>query len=262
MAESPLATLLTQRFGATPKVPTEAAQSATLQRLAARASCRSFTDQPVDPALLETLCATALCAPSKSDLQQRDILIVTDDALRTALKAALTAQAWIAGAPAMVVFLANNRRQRQMQDLHGQAFPNDHLDAFFNASLDAGIALATFLIAAEAAGLGGCPISTIRNHLPQVRDLLHLPDHVFPVAALAVGHPARDAEISPRLPLRKTVHHDRFADISADELRGYDARRLNGKDGPGWSQAKAKMYAAPQRTDFGTFIRKIGFNLD
>ena len=30
----------------------------------------------------------------------------------------------------------------------------------------------------------------------------------------------------------------------------------------GWSQQKAKMYAEPQRTDFGEFIRKKGFCLD
>jgi len=38
--------------------------------------------------------------------------------------------------------------------------------------------------AADRVGLGTCPISAIRNHAQQVSDILSLPAHVFPVAAL------------------------------------------------------------------------------
>ncbi|MGZ2257282.1 nitroreductase family protein [Roseobacter sp. A03A-229] len=262
MPDRTLTALFAQRFGEAPTVPAEVAENAVLTQIAARASCRAFKHQAVEIALLETLCAAALSAPSKSDLQQRDIVIITDAELLTQLKTLLAAQAWITDVPAMVVFLANNRRQRHIQHWHAQPFPNDHLDAFFNASVDAGIALATFMTAAEATGLGCCPISTIRNHLDDVKDLLQLPDHVFPVAAMAVGHPAGAPDISPRLPLSKTIHYNHFADITEEEVKGYDTRRLDGADGPGWSEAKARMYAAPQRTDFGSFVRQIGFNLD
>lgn len=262
MTEATLKASLTRRFGAAPDVPEMLALNPVLATLAARGSCRAFLPQPVDRDALETLCATALCAPSKSDLQQRDILIVTDPDLLAALKSLLRRQVWIADVPAMVIFLANNRRQRQMQDWHDQPFANDHLDAFFNTSVDAGIALAFFMAAAEAAGLGCCPISTIRNHLPEVRDLLALPDHVFPLAAMAVGHPAEPPRISARLPLSHTLHTDRFVDITEDEVAAYDARRLAGAASPGWSEAKARMYAEPQRTDFADFMRSIGFNLD
>ncbi|GFE50045.1 FMN reductase [NAD(P)H] [Roseobacter cerasinus] len=262
MSEKTLDSRLSDRFGSSPQMPEELATIPALTQLAARGSCRSFRSDPVDLPTLQTLCATALCAPSKSDLQQRDILIVTDPGLLKALKTLLGAQAWIADLPSMVVFLANNRRQRQIQHWNSQPFANDHLDAFFNASVDAGIALATFMIAAEAAGLGCCPISTIRNHLPQVQELLQLPDHVFPVAGMAVGHPEAPPQTSARLPLENTVHLNRFSDISEAEVRAYDDRRRAGTDAPAWSEAKAKMYAEPQRTDFGAFMRKIGFNLD
>ncbi|WP_187428902.1 FMN reductase [NAD(P)H] [Roseobacter fucihabitans] len=262
MSDVSLGALFAKRFGDVPHLPENLAQNETLRRLAARASCRHFTAEPVDEPLLQALCAAALCAPSKSDLQQRDILIVTDPELLAALKSLLSAQDWIADAPAMVVFLANNRRQRQIQQQHDQPFPNDHLDAFFNASLDAGIALAFFMVAAEGAGLGCCPISTIRNHLQEVAKLLHLPDHVFPVAAMGLGHPAPAVAINPRLSLAHTVHKNRFSDTPKQGIEAYDKRRLGDTSGIGWSAAKAKMYAVPQRMDFGTFIRSIGFKLD
>ncbi|MGC3937381.1 nitroreductase family protein [Roseobacter sp. EG26] len=262
MSDPTLKSLFRDRFGSAPDVPSEMAEASVLKRIAARGSCRWFDGKVPTQDVLETLCAAALCAPSKSDLQQRDLLIVSDQTMMTELKTLLKAQEWIADAPAMVVFLANNRRQRQIQTWHDQPFPNDHLDAFFNASLDAGIALAFFMAAAENAGLGCCPISTIRNHLPEVKDLLQLPNHVFPVAGLAVGYPRYEPRVSARLPLEATVHHNSFADTSKEQVLAYDARRLAGSEGPGWSDAKARMYAEPQRQDFAAFMRKIGFNLD
>ena len=53
---------------------------------------------------------------------------------------------------------------------------NDHLDGFFNAAIDAGIALQAFIAAAERIGLGCCPLSVIRNQIARVSDLLALPD--------------------------------------------------------------------------------------
>ncbi|MDP1717205.1 MAG: hypothetical protein Q8L40_03930 [Burkholderiales bacterium] len=44
-----------------------------------------------------------------------------------------------------------------------------------------------------------------------VSELLKLPDHVFPLAGLAVGYPASPGKISPRLPLDVTVHTDHYA---------------------------------------------------
>ena len=68
--------------------------------------------------------------------------------------------------------------------MRGKPFPNDHLDLFFNATVDAAIVLATFVRAAEAVGLGCCPISVIRDHAPTISDMLALPDKVIPVAGM------------------------------------------------------------------------------
>ncbi len=146
------------------QVAPELEQSAFLRDLASRGVCRRFRDDPVPRSLIETLSALALSAPSKSDLQQRDILIVDDPAIRSRINTLLADQDWIPKAPHFIVFLGNNRRQRQVHGWTGLPFANDHLDAFFNASVDAGIVLSAFVLAAEAAGLGCCPVSVIRNH--------------------------------------------------------------------------------------------------
>ncbi len=249
--------------------------SAFLQGLASRGVCRRFRDEKVPDALIGTLAALALSSPSKSDLQQRDILIVDDPAIRGRINDLLADQDWIPKAPHFVVFLGNNRRQRQVHDWTGLPFANDHLDAFFNAAVDAGIALSAFVLAAEAAGLGCCPVSVIRNHAEEVSGLLGLPDHVFPVAGLGVGWPAGPSYISARLPLGATVHRNRYSDCTREVVEGYDRRR-NGifpyrsqrnvarfgtSPTYGWSEDKARQYAEPERADFGQFVNRRGFKL-
>ena len=136
--------------------------------------------------------------------------------------------------------------------------------------------MTTFIHAAEAAGLGCCPISSVRNRAQAVSDLLGLPDWVFPVAGLCVGYPAETGSITPRLPLDVTVHVDRFDESGiAAKIDSYDRRRDARQPYPkqrgverygkaefyGWSEDKARQYSVPQRADFGAFIRGKRFNL-
>jgi nitroreductase len=267
---------LERRFGEAPSIGPDGDGLASLARMAAHATCRDFLSRPVDGGLIRLLCAVALSAPTKSDLQQRDIIIVEDAEQRRRLDALVLRSGWPHQAPALLVFCGNNRRQRQLHLWRGHAFANDHLDAFFNAAVDAGIALATFVAAAEAVGLGACPVSAFRNQAQAVSDTLGLPDHVFPVAGLALGWPSDAAAISPRLPLAVTVHTDRFDDTAIEtQVSAYDARRAAqqpyakqrsaaafGETADyGWSEDKARQYATPERADFGEFVRRKGFNL-
>ena len=225
-AEEALKQTFLCRFGETLEVPQGQVGTRILLGLGQHRSHRRYARRPVEATLLRLLCACALSAPSKSDLQQADILNVTEPALREALAALLPSMPWVREAPVFLVFLANGRRIREIATLRDKPFANDHLDSFFNPVVDAGIVLGQFLVAAEAAGLGCCPISVIRNHASEVSRLLSLPDLVIPVAGLCLGYPADEGEISPRLPLSLTLHQNRFDDGNlAAEVAAYDRRR-------------------------------------
>lgn len=274
--------LLHERFGPDTDCPesAEGVQSVH-QQLARRGSVRKFRPDAVPDRTLRRLCALALCAPTKSDLQQRDIIIVDEPSLRAQILGPLAegplGQRWLLDVPNLLIFCGNNRRQRRIHALRDRPFANDHLDAFFNAAVDAGIALSAFVIAAEADGLGVCPISAIRNEPIAVSRLLRLPDHVFPVAGLAVGYPAEEPKRSMRLPLSVTVHRNTYSETGLDEaISGYDLRRemaqpystqrswkeFGTAKSYGWSEDKARQYARAERADFGQFVRQIGFKLD
>ena len=272
-----LSDLFAHRFGKAPPACDLGPAAATVAYLAGRRSIRRYADKPVPPALVETLAAAALSAPTKSDLQQRDIVDVRDRDARRTIDALFPDMAWIATAPVLLMFCGNNRRQRQIHAWRGRPFVNDHLDPFFNAAVDSAIVLAAFVIAAEQAGLGCCPISAVRNHAALIGDLLELPDHVFPVAGLAVGWPADHGAVSLRLPLAATFHVDRYDDAGQRALiDAYDARRARvqpyarqkfadrfGTSADyGWGEDKARQYSVPERADFGAFVRAKGFKLD
>ena len=247
-----------------------------LRRMLEHSSHRKWTPQPVEPSLLKLLQACALSAPSKSDLQQADIIHVADRAKIKAIADLIPDMPWINHAPVFLMFCGNNRRIRQIGEWRGKPFVNEHLDHFMNAAVDAGIILAQFIRAAEAAGLGAVPISAVRNHPRETSDILGLPEAVFPVAGLCVGYPLEPGYVTARLSLNITTHTDRFDESRLKEnIDAYDQRRhqlfplrkqryaKRYPDVPfyGWSEDKARHYSVPERADFGAFIRERGFGL-
>lgn len=264
------------RFGVALNAPPDLPGADELARQLEHSSHRKWTGQPVDPALLKLLFACALSAPSKSDLQQADIIHVADRAKIKAIADLIPDMPWINNAPVFLVFCGNNRRIRQIGEWRGKPFVNEHLDHFMNAAVDAGIVMTQFIRAAEAAGLGTVPISAVRNHPRETSDILGLPDAVFPVAGLCVGYPLEKGYITARLNLDITVHTDRFDESKVKEnIDAYDQRRhalfplrkqryaKRYPDVPfyGWSEDKARHYSVPERSDFGAFIREKKFSL-
>jgi nitroreductase/FMN reductase [NAD(P)H] len=274
-----IAELIEDRFG----LPTQAGAGlpaeGTVAQLLAHRTHRRYKPDPVPDDVLEIALAAALSAPSKSDLQQVGVVLVKDRAKQATIGGWIPDMPWIATAPLFMVFCGDNRRIRRVSgELRHRPFPNDTLDMFMNAAVDAGLVLQSFITAAEALGLGCCPISVVRNHVEKLGALLELPAGVFPVAGLTVGYPSQPGWISMRLPPAVTVHTDRYDDGDlAAQIDAYDRRREARHATPpasqrfvdryglaepyGWSEDKARQYSVPERHNFGPFIRRHGFGL-
>ncbi|WP_051482849.1 nitroreductase family protein [Thioalkalivibrio sp. HK1] len=274
-----LPNLLRERFGEIPDIPDWLLRHSEIKGIAGHRSHRIFTDHKVPSALLRTLLAAAFSAPSKSDLQQSCVVHVIDPEIKAQVAALIPSMPWIADAPELLVFCADNRRIRRICEMRGIPFGNDHFDSVFNAAVDAALVIAGFVRAAQAAGLGCCPLSVIRNHALEVAGLLALPDHVFPVAGLVAGWPAQERKVVPRLPLEVFVHEDRYGDGDLKaQVDRYDARRhrllpisperrrdcerFGEVEFYGWSEDKARQVAETEREGFGDFLRSKGFRLD
>ena len=267
------------RFGDDTGLPQDAPEIAWLRQVLIRRTHRRYADRPVPEPLLRLLLAAAFSASSKSDFQQASIVQVVERARRDRLAALLPDMPWIGSAPAFLVFCGDARRLDRLGELRGHTVENGELEGFFNAAIDAALVLQTFVLAAETAGLGCCPISALRNHADAVAAVLCLPDKVFPVAGLCLGYPAATGYVSMRLPLAVTVHRDRYDDTHLGAaVEAYDTRRSARHAIPreqqrspelfghaafyGWSEDKARQATVPEGQSFPAYLRVRGFDFE
>src|SRR5688500_12568345 len=86
---------MAERFGADVTVGSDWAGLDELARSLEHRSHRKYSDRQVAPELLRLLFACALSAPSKSDLQQADIVHVADRSQRQAIVDTILDMPWI-----------------------------------------------------------------------------------------------------------------------------------------------------------------------
>ena len=250
-----------------------------IRRVLSRRTVRRYSDRVPDESLLDLLVAAALSASAKSDFQQASILRLRDTAKRAAIGKLFPSMPWIANAPVFFVFLGDARRLQRIGEMRGKPVRNGTLEGFFNASIDAALAMQVMILCAEAARLGVCPISVIRNEVDKVAAVLGLPDLVFPVAGLCLGYPQAEGYVSLRLPRVATTHCDRYDDSElASAVDDYDRRRnelhaipkdqqrSNAEFGEaafyGWSEDKARQAAKAEGAAFPPYLRSHGFSFD
>jgi FMN reductase [NAD(P)H] len=266
------------RFGLDIELGDEVPDDPWLRQVLMRRTHRRYSDRTVPDSLVHLLLAAAFSASSKSDFQQASVIWLKDRARRDRLAALFPDMPWIGTAPVFLVFLGDSRRLERVGELRGHTLDNGSLEGFFNATVDAALALQTCILAAETMGLGTCPISVLRNRIAAVAEILGLPDKVFPVAGLCLGYPATQGFISMRLPLEATVHVDRYDDARlAEAIDGYDRRRdarhsINDRQRDperfgtaefyGWSEDKARQAMTPEGVGFATWLKAHGFTFD
>ena len=267
--------LLRARFGIDlpgVKVPPE------VTPLLDRRVARRYKDEPVPDSLLDALLAVAQSAPTKSDLQQYSVVVMRDRARIKQIADWIGTMDWIATAPVFLVWCGDMRRNQRLCELHNMPHANNNLDTFLNTAVDCTLAMGQFIAAAEAIGLGTCPISYVRSHIEKVTPLLSLPSGVYPVAGLSIGWPVFRRPVAMRLPPSVVVHRERYDDSAMErDIRAYDERRaarepiaagsLKNNDvyppreGVSWSENVARKLSVPERFGFAAYLKTRGFDL-
>jgi nitroreductase/FMN reductase [NAD(P)H] len=239
---------------------------------------RRYRDDDVPEALLDTLLGAAQSAPAKSDLQQYSVVVMRDRARIKQIADWIGTMDWIATAPVFLVWCGDMRRGQRLCAMHEMPHANNNLDTFLNTAVDCALAMGQFITAADAVGLGTCPISYVRSHIERVTPLLGLPGGVYPVAGLTVGWPVFRRPLAMRLPPSVVVHRERYDDsVLETEVQDYDARRAARepiaagslknndvyppRDGVGWSENLARQLSVPERFGFAAYLKTRGFDL-
>jgi FMN reductase [NAD(P)H] len=264
---------LRARFGYDFDLGGEAEDNPWIKQVLLRRTQRRYDARPVPESVLRLILAAALSASSKSDFQQASVIRVEDRGQRDRLAALIPDMPWIGAAPVFLVFLGDARR---LERIAKHPVENGTLEGFFNATVDAALALQSCILAAETLRLGTCPISVLRNHIEAVGEILALPDKVFPVAGLCLGYPAQPGFISMRLRPEATVHRDRYDDGAVAAVDAYDRLRdarhsiRDRQKSPeifgtaefyGWSEDKARQAMSPEGAGFAAWLADHGFDL-
>lgn len=239
---------------------------------------RRYTEQGIPDSLLDALLAAAQSAPVKSDLQQYSVVVMRDKPRIKQIADWIGTMDWIATAPVFLVWCGDMRRGQRLCDMHNMPHANNNLDTFLNTAVDCSLAMGQFMAAAEAVGLGSCPISYVRSHIERISPLLGLPNGVYPVAGLSVGWPQFRRPVAMRLPPSVVIHRERYDDSQMPEqVAAYDERRrardpvaASGlknndvyppRDGVGWSENVARQLSVPERFGFAAYLKTKGFDL-
>ena len=239
---------------------------------------RRYTEQDVPDSLLDALLAAAQSAPAKSDLQQFSVVVMRDRPRIKQIADWIGTMDWIATAPVFLVWCGDMRRGQRLCAMHHLPHANNNMDTFLNTAVDCALAMGQFMAAAEAVGLGTCPISYVRSHIERVSPLLNLPAGVYPVAGLAIGWPVFRRPVSMRLPPAVVVHRERYDDSNLEaDVADYDQRRnardpvaagglknndvYPPRDGVCWSENVARQLSVPERFGFSTYLKTKGFDL-
>src|SRR6266478_7078700 len=145
---------LRARFGLDLDLGGELPDNPGIRQLLLRRTRRRYTDDPVPDSFVRLLLAAAFSASSKSDFQQASAIWLKERGRRDRIAALFPDMPWIGAAPVFLVFLGDARRLERIGEWRGHKQSNGTLEGFFNAAVDAALALQTCTLAAETLGFG------------------------------------------------------------------------------------------------------------
>lgn len=197
---------------------------AVLSLLKGRRSIRRYRPDPVPDEMIEQLLEAGQWAPSASNRQPWQFIVVRDEAIlkQVAQHAAYYFIRWahVEEAPLLIVLCGEARNRIYRQFLHE----------------DVGLAGSQIMLQAHALGLGTCWIGGLDRKA--IADVLKVPEHIEIVGLLTVGFPAEDPEPPARKPLADIVHYDVY-----------------GNRGEGGGVTSGRVVAGP----LGILLRKLRF---
>ena len=202
----------------------------TITELFNRKSVRAYEDRAIEPEKIDLILQSAAQAPTAGNQQLYTIINVTDEALKQALASACDHQPFIATGKLVLVFLADCHKWYEAYKSVGCAPRDPAASDLLLAIDDALIAAQNSVVAAESLGIGSCYIGDIMENCEQVRELLALPEYVFPAALLVFGYPTeqqKSRKKPQRVDMKHIVHENTYRHMDAAELR----EMLSGKSG-------------------------------
>jgi nitroreductase len=237
-----------------------------------RKSIRAYEDREIPPEVRAEILKATLRAPTAGNLMLYSILEISDQSIKDKLAVTCDNQPFIARAPMVWIFLADYQRwydyfmasgvegicaQRQI------ALQKPEEADLFMACCDALIAAQNAVIAAESFGIGSCYIGDIMEKYETHKEMLSLPQYVFPISMLVFGYPTqqqKDSGYTHRFDEKFILFENRYRHLNQDEFdKMFDERQRmlsKGKSMKGITTVGQATYLRKFSADFSMEMRR------
>jgi len=160
-----------------------------------RRSVRSFTSEPVSEEHLERLLRAAMAAANSGNQQPWRFILVDDPALRDQLSELDVERGGYYKTPQLIVVCGDIGSMKWK--MHWLA--------------DCAAAIQNLLLAAHDLGLGAVwqELYPYHKRVAAVREMFGIPEMVYPMAVISLGHPTETPEVADRYDPAK-IHRNRW----------------------------------------------------
>jgi len=234
-----------------------------------RKSVRAYEEREISADARAEILKATLRAPTAGNLMLYSILDVTDQKMKDKLAVTCDNQPFIARAPMVWIFLADYQRWYDYFHASGVdelckqrnlSMQKPEEGDLFLACCDALIAAQNAVIAAESFGIGSCYIGDVMEQYEAHKEMLNLPQYVFPICMLVFGYPTEQQKnqgYTHRFDKKFIVFENQYRHLSKEEFDEMFAERQS-------RLSKGKSMKGITTVGQATYLRKFsaGFSVE
>lgn len=211
-----------------------------IKQLCERKSVRVFSEREIEESVVGEILTAAVQAPTAGNQQLYSIIRVTDGELKKKLSETCDNQPFIADSKLLLIFCADCLKWYDAFSASDCEPRRPGVGDLMLAVNDALIAAQNAVTAAHSFGIGSCYIGDIMENIEEHRELLCLPEYVFPAALLVFGYPT-EQQINRKKPkradMRYIVSENAYRRLSPVELEAMLGKKTSPDDYKRWIKA-------------------------
>ena len=178
-----------------------------IKEIANRKSTRKYNNTPVEDGEILKLIESARLAPSGSNTQPWNFIIVRNDETKDKIIKADNNQQWMKTVPVFIVCVADIRcRIKEDRDVYLNE--NCDLPELKQIIRDTAIAIEHILLEAENIGLSSCWTAWFSQE--DIRPIMDIPNDKYVVGVITVGYSDVSGNPIPRKPLESIIRYEKW----------------------------------------------------
>lgn len=202
----------------------------TISTILKRGSLRRYSERDISAEDLDLILKSAMRAPTGGNMMSYSVIVIKNKETKEKLSVSCDNQPFIKTASVLLVFLADFSKWYKYYEINntkdfvaekGENFWGPTEANLMIATQDAVIAAENAVIAAESLGIGSCYIGDIMEQYEYHKELLNLPEYVYPVTMLTLGYypegyniPLRD-----RFNTEYVVFQEKYNELTEEDIK-------------------------------------------